>query len=353
MEERFVPRWIAWEVTGRCNLSCVHCRARAGAGAGRGELSPEEGRALIDDIASFCKPVLVLSGGEPLLRPDVFELARHGSDRGLRMALATNGTLVDAAACARMKDAGIGIVSISLDGASAAVHDGFRRQAGSFSAALDAARALRRAAIPFIVNSSFTKRNQADIPGTFRLAKSLGARAWYLFMVVPVGRGERLLGELIGREDYERVLEWHFEAERGEPELLMRPICAPHYYRIAAQRAKALGLDWRRRSLSFSPGGGKGCLCGQSIAFVGSRGEVRPCSYFPADAGSVRDRPLSRIWNESKLFASLRDFKSYKGKCGACEYLNVCGGCRARAGIMSGDCLGEEPLCSHAPRRAP
>jgi heme b synthase len=353
MDAAFMPKWIAWEVTGRCNLACVHCRAKATAGPMEGEFSTGEAKALIDDISGFCKPVFVLSGGEPLLRPDMFTIARHGTERGLRMALATNGSLITDEVCARIKDSGINIVSLSIDGPSAAVHDDFRRQPGAFDAVLAGARALRSAGIEFIVNSSFTKRNQEAIPEVFKLAKSLGAKAWYLFMVVPTGRGEELLGELIAPDDYERILEWHFEAERNESEMLMRPTCAPQYYRISAQKSQAAGEPFRRRALTFSPGGGKGCVCGQSIAFIDSKGEVRPCSYFPDSAGSVRKNSFRQIWEESVLLRRLRDFKSYEGRCGACEYQRICGGCRARAELLSGDALAQDPICRHAPRRRP
>jgi len=348
-KEEFIPKWVAWEVTGRCNLDCVHCRARAGTEPAREDFTTAEAQTLIRDIAAFCKPVLVLSGGEPLLRPDIFDLARYGTDQGLRMALATNGTLVTDDICRRIKDCGIRIVSLSLDGATAEVHDDFRRQKGAFAGTLQAAAALRRQGIEFIINSSFTKRNQADIPAVYRLAKSLGARAWYLFMVVPTGRGQDIIDELIGREDYAKILEWHYQTEKDETAMLMRPTCAPHYYRIVAQHAKAGDQGFSRRPLTFSPGGAKGCVCGQNIAFIDHLGNVQPCSYFPVRAGNVKERTFKEIWSGSELLSSLRDFKKYKGRCGSCEYLKVCGGCRARAELLSGDHLAEEPWCSYLP----
>lgn len=347
----FIPKWLAWEVTGRCNLDCVHCRARAGAATADADFTTAEAKALILGIASFCKPVLVLSGGEPLLRPDLFELASLGTDQGLKMALATNGSLVTDEVCGRIMDSGIRIVSLSLDGATAAVHDDFRRQKGAFAGTQKAAEAFRRHGIEFIVNSSFTKRNQADIPAVYRLAKSMGAKSWYLFMVVPAGRGRDILGELITKEDYEKILDWHYQAEKDETAMLMRPTCAPHYYRVIAQKAKAGDKDYKRRSLTFSTGGAKGCVCAQSIAFIDHLGNVQPCSYYPVSAGNVKEKSFKDIWSGSELFRSLRDFKSYKGRCGSCEYLKVCGGCRARAELMSGDHLAEEPMCSYVPLR--
>jgi len=347
--EPFTPKWIAWEVTGRCNLSCIHCRASAGMSSHDTDFTTEEAFSLIDDIAKLSTPVLVLSGGEPLLRPDLFEIARYGTNKGFRMCVATNGTLVTDEIVAKMKDAGIKICSLSLDGASAAVNDDFRKQQGVFDATLRAAEIFRRNGMQFIVNSSFTNRNKHDIEATYRLAKSIGAHAWYMFMIVPTGRGKEILDELIGKEDYEKILEWHYRMEKDEKEMLVRPTCAPHYYRVRLQKMKAEGETFEPRSLTFSTGGNKGCVCAQSICFIDSRGNVQPCSYFPYVAGNVKKQSFSSIWNDSELFRSLRDFKSYKGRCGKCEYLNICGGCRARADAILGDYLEEEPFCGYQP----
>src|SRR5512145_209138 len=170
-KEDFIPKWIAWEVTGRCNLNCIHCRASASMTSHDTDFTTDEARKLIDDITSFCSPVLVLSGGEPLMRPDLFEIAKYGTDKGLRMCIATNGVLVTDQVCGKMKESGIRMVSLSLDGSTAAVHDDFRKQAGAFEATLAAAATLKRNGVPFLVNSSFAKRNQHDIADTYKLAK--------------------------------------------------------------------------------------------------------------------------------------------------------------------------------------
>ena len=345
----FEPKWLAWEITGKCNMNCIHCRSSSSMGTAEGDFSLTEAKALIDEITSFAKPVVVLSGGEPLLRKDVFEIASYGTSKGLRMALATNGALVDDAVCHRIKESGIRIVSLSLDGSTAQIHDDFRNQQGAFEATLRAAEFFRKHEIEFLINSSFTKRNQEDIPNVYRLAKEIGAVAWYMFMIVPMGRGEDLMAELISKEDYDEILKWHFEMELQEKEMLVRPTCAPHYYRIIQEEAKAKELDFKRRNLKFGTGGAKGCIAAQSIAFIGSRGEVQPCSYFPQAAGNVKEQSFREIWENSKLFQDIRSFKDYKGRCGSCEYLGVCGGCRARAFTVSGDYMEEEPFCSHIP----
>ncbi|MEW6202287.1 MAG: radical SAM protein [bacterium] len=347
----FIPKWIAWEITRRCNLKCIHCRSASHLDSPEGAFSTEEAFSLIDDIASYCTPVLVLTGGEPLLRGDVFEIAAHGTSRGLRMCLATNGTLITDEICGKIKNSGIKMVSLSLDGSTGEVHDDFRQQAGAFDGAIRAANLLRKHGIEFLINSSFTRRNQDEIPKVYRLAKKLGAAAWYLFMIVPTGRGENILTELIPKEDYEEILQWHLETEKAEDEMLMRPTCAPHYYRIVMQNQKKSGEKIKRRSLKFSTGGAKGCVCAQVICFIANDGEVYPCSYFFRSAGNVKVQSFREIWEDSPLFRELRDFSGYKGRCGQCEYLPVCGGCRARADAVLGDYLEEEPFCSYVPKR--
>lgn len=348
----FAPKWLAWEITRRCNLNCVHCRSSSELEAkGHPDFDFTEAKRILDDITSYAQPVVVLSGGEPLLRDDVFDIAAYGTEKGLRMCLATNGTLVTDEVCRRLKEVGIRMVSMSLDGADAKVHDNFRSQPGAFDGTINATRLFREHEIPFLFNSSFTKRNQADIPRVYRLAKELGATAWYMFMIVPTGRGEDILSELISPEEYEELLEWHYQMEKNEPELLVRPTCAPHYYRVVAQRSREEGEKFKRRTLQFSTGGGKGCLAGQLISLIDVDGNVLPCSYFPMPAGNLRQQSFKDIWENSPLFKELRDFKSYRGRCGSCEYVNVCGGCRARAYAISGDYLAEEPFCSYVPRR--
>lgn len=348
----FKLKWLAWEITRRCNLNCIHCRSSSEMEvAGHPDFSLSEGRRIMDDIAGFAKPVVVLSGGEPLLRSDWAEIAEYGTGKGFRVCIATNGTLVTRQVCKEMKDVGIRMVSLSLDGSTAAIHDNFRNQPGAFEGIINAARLFREEGIDFLINSSFTKRNQQDIPNVFRLAKELGATAWYLFMIVPTGRGEDVMDELISPEDYEEILKWHYELEKRESDILVRPTCAPHYYRIRLQVAKERGERVEARTLKFSTGGSKGCLAGQLICLINVDGDVLPCSYFPKAAGNLREQSMQDIWDNSVLFQELRDFSSYKGRCGACEYVRICGGCRARAYAVTGDYLDEEPFCSYRPGR--
>ena len=348
----FSPKWIAWEITRRCNLRCVHCRSSSQLEVeGHPDFSLDEAKRVLDDIRSYASPVVVLSGGEPLLRPDVFDIARYGTALGLRMCLATNGSLVTADTCRQITESGIRMVSLSLDGSTAAVHDDFRNQPGAFDGVMNAIRLFNAHNIDFLVNSSFTKRNQDEAPKIHQLVKSLGATAWYLFMIVPTGRGEEIMAELIPPDEYEAMLNWHYDMEKEEDELLVRPTCAPQYYRVVLQRAKEEGEKFKRRTLKFSTGGSKGCLAGQLICMIDVDGNVLPCSYFPLPAGNIRTQSFREIWEESPLFLEMRDFAGYKDHCGRCEYLNVCGGCRARAWAVTGDYLAGEPFCSHRPGR--
>jgi heme b synthase len=352
MIKEFEPKWIAWEITRRCNLNCVHCRSSSEMDAkGHPDFLTEEGYRIIDDIASFAKPVIVLSGGEPLLRNDVFDLAEYGTEKGLRMCIATNGMLVTDEICKKMKEAHVRMVSLSLDGASEATHDNFRSQKGAYKGVIQAAELFKKHGIEFLINSSFTKRNQEEIPRVYKLAKQLGATAWYMFMIVPTGRGEDIMNELVSKEDYEELLDWHYEMEKNEKDMLVRPTCAPHYYRLVLQKQKERNETFERRSLKFSTGGSKGCIAGQVICLIDVDENVLPCSYFPKSAGNLKEQTFKDIWEKSELFQDMRNFKGYKGKCGSCEYIGVCGGCRARAYAVKGDYLEEEPFCSYIPRR--
>jgi heme b synthase len=348
----FKPKWIAWEITRRCNLRCVHCRSSSEAIVKEHPDFPtEEAYRVLDDISSYASPVVVLSGGEPLMRKDVFDIARYGTGKGLRICLATNGVLVNDERCESIRESGIKIVSLSLDGSRAEVHDDFRNQKGAFDGTIRAAGLFKKHGIEFIINSSFTRRNQEEIPKVYKLARELGATAWYMFMIVPTGRGEDIMNELISKEDYEKLLEWHYDMEKDEKDILVRPTCAPHYYRIVLQKSKEEGSRFERRSLKFSTGGAKGCIAGQVICLIDVDGNVLPCSYFPKAAGNIREQSFKDIWENSALFRDMRDFKSYKGRCGSCEFVNVCGGCRARAYAITGDYMDEEPFCTYVPVR--
>jgi heme b synthase len=344
------PRLIAWELTRTCNLSCVHCRAASVDKPYANELGTEECLKLLDEMATFAGPIIILTGGEPLLRPDIFEIASYGTDKGLRMVLATNGTLLDAEMSRRMKASGIQRVSISLDGAMAQSHDRFRQMKGSFAGALDGIQFLKEGGVEFQINTTITRDNLEELPAIQELAVELGAVAHHIFLLVPTGRGKDFKDQEIAAEDYERTLHWFYD-QQEKVSMQLKATCAPHYYRIMRQRAKEEGKEITMKTHGMDAVS-RGCLGGTAFMFISHVGQVQPCGYLEVDCGNVRQTGLKDIWLDSTVFKDLRDFKAYKGKCGVCEYRRVCGGCRARAFEASGDYLEEEPLCTYEPKAA-
>lgn len=344
-------RLVFWESTAACNLRCIHCRASATELSSAADLSTDEGRGLIDSIAAFASPILVLSGGEPLYREDIYELASHASARGVPVALATNGTLVTPEVAAKVKDAGVRRASISFDGADAETHDAFRGLPGSFARALEGMRHLKAAGVPVQVNSTIARHNVGQVDELLQLALDRGAVALHVFMLVPVGCGLEIADEqMIEAEEYERVLQWLYERSLDVP-IEVKATCAPHYFRIMRQKARERGVRIRRESHGMAATT-RGCLAGTGVCFVSHRGDVYPCGYLPVKAGNVRQQPLRDIWERSEVFARLRNLDNLGGKCGVCEYRACCMGCRARAFAASGDYLDEEPYCIYVPAAA-
>jgi AdoMet-dependent heme synthase len=340
-------RMVAWELTRRCNLACVHCRASSERGPYPGELSTQECLRVMDEIGTFSRPVIILTGGEPLLRADIFDLARYGSDKGFRMVMATNGTLITEETIARMKDSGIQRISVSIDGPDAEAHDTFRKVKGAFENSLRGIEAARRQGLDFQINTTITRANLRLIPDILRLAVDLGAVAHHIFLLVPTGRGKDLKDQEISALEYEQTLHWFYD-QRDRVPLQLKATCAPHYYRILRQRAKKEGkkVDVQKFGLDATT---RGCLGGLAFCFISHLGQVQPCGYLELDCGNVRERPFPEIWAHSDVFQRLRDTDAYQGKCGRCEFRKVCGGCRARAFETSGDYMAEEPYCVYEP----
>lgn len=331
-----VPRLVAWEVTRRCNLKCRHCRASAGECAVEGEFSLDEAKAVVDDIASFAKPVLILTGGEPLMCEWVWDIIAYARERGMTPAVGTNGTLVDDEVARRLAASGVKRISVSLDFPTAGAHDEFRGVEGAFDAAVSGIAAARRAGVEVQINTTVTRRNWRMLDEMHDLAVRLDVQALHPFLLVPTGRGAGLSGEELGAAEYEEALGWVCRRQRTSP-LELKPTDAPQYRRIAIQQGVACASR------------GRGCLAGTGFAFISHVGGVQPCGYFDMTLGNVRETPFSRIWRESPVFADLRRPERLKGKCGVCEYKAVCGGCRARALAVSGDYLAEEPNCANVP----
>jgi heme b synthase len=359
-------RLMFWETTKACNLRCQHCRAVPEAERSQVELNTRESFALIDQIADVARPVLILSGGEPLYRHDIFDIGAYGFSKGFRMALATNGTMVDRGLAARIRDTGFSRVAISLDGAAASTHDAFRGIPGSHAKAIDGLRFLREAGVSIQINSTIARHNVAELPALLDLALSLGADALHIFMLVPVGCGVSIADrEMLPADEYERVLHWFYDRSK-DVTIDLKATCAPHYFRVRAQRI----VEERRqgdRSTPFvahgtrlhaapDPAGGRplssmtrGCLAGTAVCFVSNAGDIYPCGYLPVSAGNIRQERFADIWAKSSVFEQLRDPSTLTGKCGICKYEGICGGCRARAFSDHGDYLAEEPFCTYEP----
>jgi len=417
MPSQRILRMLFWETTVRCNLACAHCRRLESNAAGVADLSTSQGEGLIDQLAELGRrqsqrgegigtpnakdrvwepvpplrpvarasrpcvpfaavgpeeqgqdalatlasriamPVLVFSGGEPLCRADLFHLVGAARQHGIIPALATNGTLIDSPKAQQIRDSGIARVSVSLDGATADVHDRMRQIPGAFDGAIEGIRHLREHEVPFQINVTLTKQNVGQLQEVYELARSLGAVAVHIFMLVPVGCGEVLAEtDMLSPQAYEQTMREICSLEsRGQ--IQIKVTCGPHYERVKRE----LGFAVRSvpvRASEETPHGvttnrhqpSKGCLAGLSVLFVSHRGDIYPCGYLPVNCGNILERRLIEIWDENEDLARMRDAGALEGKCGLCEYKQVCGGCRARAFGMTGNYMGEEPFCAYNPR---
>jgi AdoMet-dependent heme synthase len=389
------PRLIFWELTKGCNLRCVHCRASATELSSPSDLSTQAAIDIIDQIAAVSSPILVLSGGEPLFRSDIFQLARYGTEKGLRVALATNGTLVTKEVARKIVDSGIKRVAISLDGADARTHDTFRGIPRAFEAAINGLRNLKDLGMSVQINTTVARHNAHQLPQVLALAKLLGADALHTFLLVPVGCGVDIAAEqMVPPEEYERMLNWFYD-QSLEGGIELKATCAPHYFRVVRQRRAAehrsavaaanavlsaveaapdapgigpsdmtmpgsTGIELKPNGIGKAVGHPgthpsdmnamtKGCLAGTAVCFISNQGEVYPCGYLPALAGDLKKQPFADIWQNSVVFNKLRDVNNLKGKCGCCEFRNVCMGCRARAFAATRNYLDEEPFCVYEP----
>jgi len=342
-------RLIAWEVTRSCNLACKHCRAEAHLDPYPGELDTDRAKALIDTFPETGSPIIIFTGGEPLLRPDIFELVSHANAKGLRCVMAPNGTLITAENAAKMRESGIQRCSISIDGPDAASHDEFRGVPGAFEGAMRGIQHMKDAGVEFQINTTVTRNNLPVFKEIFTLCKDLGAAAWHIFLLVPTGRAAEIEEQVIGAEEYEQVLNWFYDF-RKQTDMHLKATCAPHYYRIMRQRAKEEGVAVTPDTFGMDALS-RGCLGGTGFCFISHTGVVQPCGYLELDCGNINQTPFPEIWRSSPQFLKLRNPADYEGKCGVCEYHRVCGGCRARAQTMKGHYLKEEPLCSYTPRK--
>lgn len=332
-------RVVFLELTKVCNLNCVHCKAEAGKSL-PDELTKKETFEFIDSLVSFSNPIFILTGGEPLMRDDLFDIASYATENGVRVALATNGTLIDEKKASNIKKSGIKRVSISLDGSNPDVHDKIRGVEGAFEKAISGIEVLKSHGVEAQINTTVTKQNLHDLSNVMELCLNLQLKALHLFLLVPVGCGLEIEKESqLSPVEYERTLNWLYKKSK-QTELELKATCAPHYFRIAKSDTRRLGSSPTRRL---------GCLAGINVCFVSSLGYVQPCGYLPLNAGNIREKGIEEIWQNAELFKSLRNPELLKGKCGVCEFRYACGGCRARAYAKTGDFLDEEPCCVYIP----
>jgi len=363
------PFIAIWEATQACDLACVHCRASAQPLRSSFELSTAEAQRLIEQIAAMQVPAFVITGGDPLKRSDIFDLVGYATARGVRTSLTPSATpLLTCDAIAELRRRGLARLAISLDGSTAEIHDAFRRVAGSYEWKLRAIRLARELGLPVQINTTITRHNLADFDGTVRLRETLDIAMWSVFFLVPTGRGQ--LNDLISAEEFETVFAKLYQVARRLP-FDIKTTEAQHYRRYVLQmRAAARKSRESSDSSTVFPMAGipnkfamekdtdgigrapRGLNDGKGFIFISHLGEIFPSGFLPVSAGNVRRQTLAEIYQHSPLFVSLRDTSRLQGKCGVCEFRNVCGGSRARAFALTRDPFPEEPRCVYEPRVA-
>lgn len=346
------PMLVYWETTLSCGLTCRHCRATAMPERSPEELTTEEGFGLLDRILGFGRPFphVVFTGGDPLRRPDLETLVEAATERGIGASLAPAATdELTLERLARLKAAGIQTMSLSIDGSDAERHDGFRGVPGTFDKTLLAARWAHEVGLPLQINTLITDETLSDLPAVYELMTTLGIIRWSLFYLISVGRGTDL--REITAADSERLNGWFYDLSREAP-FIIKTTEATHYRRVAIRRMTADGLD-EDAIAATSVGRGFGVRDGNGIMFVAHDGWVYPSGFLPVRTGNVRTDDIVELYRQHPVFTGLRDVTAFKGRCGRCEYAEVCGGSRARAFAWTGDYLESDPLCPYVPPSAP
>lgn len=348
------PFIAIWETTQACDLACVHCRASARPDRHPMELTTAEGKQLIDQIASIRVPVFVLTGGDPIKRPDLFELIEYARQVDVRVSLTPSATpLLTRDVIVRLQGAGLARLAVSVDGASAITHDAFRGLSGSFARTFDAIRWANEIGLPVQINTTFSRRNIDEIDDFVSLIESLKIALWSVFFLVPTGRGK--LNDLLNGDEFEQVFAKIYELSKSAS-FDIKTTEAQHYRRyllqqkVAERKAGTPSQQFRNKEADAIGRAPRGLNDGKGFVFISHTGEVFPSGFLPLTAGNIRQRPLADIYRESPLFRSLRDTSRLEGKCGACEFKEICGGSRSRAYALTGNPNAEEPCCSYIPK---
>lgn len=353
------PFLFIWEMTRACALACVHCRASAVRRRDPNELTTDEARAMLDAVRRFGSPLVVLTGGDPIRRPDVIELVRHGTDLGLRMTLTPSGTpRTSREKLAALQNAGLARLAVSLDGATAAVHDEFRRVRGSFGWSLDILRHAKDLGLPRQINTTVTRQTVSQLPDFLPLLTELDVALWAVFFVVPTGRA--VPEQSLTAPEVEDVLAWLADLSDRVP-FDIKTTAAPHFRRVMLQRRARLKRERAEGGAGAPPGGSPGSdgigrsaagiTDGCGMMFVSHVGEIMPSGFLPQPVANVRRDDLVAVYREHPTFVALRDPDRLEGRCGFCEFRRVCGGSRARAWSTTEDMFAEDPLCAYVPRR--
>lgn len=323
---------VSWMTTNECNLKCKHCYQDADESQER-ELSTDEAKTMIEQIARAGFKIMIFSGGEPLLRPDIFELVAHAADQGLRPVFGTNGILITEEVAMRLKECGAMAMGISVDSLDAKKHDEFRGLERAHELTMQGIENCKKAGLPFQLHTTVVDWNRDEICDITDFAQEIGAIAHYIFFLIPVGRGKYIEETSLAVLENEELLRAIMQ-KQSEVDIDVKPTCAPQFTRVAKQ------MDVETR---FS----RGCLAGLTYCVIGSEGIVRPCAYMTEEAGDVRQQPFDEIWRSSEVFETLRT-EAYSGACGSCDYKVGCGGCRARAAYYhEGDIMACDEYCAH------
>ncbi|MCL4516813.1 MAG: putative heme d1 biosynthesis radical SAM protein NirJ2 [Firmicutes bacterium] len=328
---------ISWNTTRSCNLKCQHCYRDAGV-RDTNELTTAEGKKLLEEIARAGFKIMVFSGGEPLMREDIYELIAHAKKLGLRPVLGSNGTLIDAAAAQKLREAGAARVGISIHSSTPEFHDSFHQSPGSWQGAIDGVKYCLEAGLEVQIHTTVTEPNYDEVEQVTDLAVKLGASAHHVFFLVPTGRGKDLAKQMLEAARYEKLLNRIMEKQKAI-DIELKPTCAPQFMRIAKQK----GMNMR-----FT----RGCLAGTSYCVITPNGDVNPCPYLSLKVDNVHETPFDEIWRSNPVFLRLRSME-LGGRCGTCEYKEICGGCRARAFYQTGgDYMAEDHWCLYKAGKA-
>lgn len=359
------PFLAIWEVTQSCDLACKHCRAAAQPLAHPDQLSTEEGKKLIDQIADLHVPIFVFTGGDPLKRQDLYELIRYGSDKGVKIAVTPSATpLLTREAIFKMKEAGLVRLGISLDGSSAEIHDAFRGLPGAYERTIQAIGWANEAGIPIQVHTTISRHNAQDLDNLCNLFEKLAIVMWNVFFLVPVGRGQ--LDDLLSGEEFEQVFGKIYELSQ-RVNFQIKTTEAMHYRRYLLQhnlQEKQMGHGHpHAKPAEYEPGAPmadaqtrtqgwatRRVNDGKGFVFISHMGNVYPSGFLPIHAGNIREKSLAEIYRNAPIFKALRNTGRLEGKCGACEFKEICGGSRARAYALTGDPLAQEPCCIYQPK---